>query len=110
MSTLTRENPGAILKRKPVGKLCDACAKENKQVNATVEIIGEVDSFGSERIYLCGNHTTGWLRRNREYVVRGQCDWCNEQDVRLHYRRDPEEGSSGRVYELCLPCTRKMRE
>lgn len=100
--------PGQIKRGHLEGKLCEACGKANRRVKATVEIIGEVDSFGSERTYLCENHTTGWLRRNRENTVVGQCDWCKEQDVRLHYRRDPEEGSSGRVYELCIHCAKKM--
>lgn len=83
----------------PDGTECD----DHPGVLAATRIQGETDSFGAEYLDLC---TACVARLSREQAAPGYCDWCKAQVLDLRPRRDPDEGSCGRVYQVCQPCRR----
>lgn len=89
------------------GSLCEICTENGKETEATVALVGETDSWGSEFQPLCHYHYTIYNPDNT--VVEGYCDWC-KKGGELHDHRDFEEGSSGRVYQVCITCIRKEQD
>lgn len=82
----------------PLGTCCDV----HPEVKAIVRIVGAVDSFGYEADDMCEEC---FRNINTESsFVEGICDWCKSSDKNLKQKRDPEEGTSGRVYLVCTAC------
>lgn len=82
----------------PLGTCCDT----HPEVKAIARIVGEVDSFGYEAEDMCEEC---FRNINTEAsFVEGTCDWCKSSDKNLKQKRDPEEGTAGRVYLVCMGC------
>lgn len=81
----------------PEGTKCD----EHPDRPAVARVQGETDSMGSELNDLCAECLEAEKKAD---PTTGTCDWCKTSNVTLHPRRDIDEGTSGRVYEVCKPC------
>lgn len=88
------------------GTKCD----EHPVRDAVRRIQGETDSFGCEYYDMCQECLDEYLREARETDYSGQCDWCKKHADHLYPHRDIEEGSCGRVYEVCRPCIDAERQ
>ncbi|MDF3208452.1 MULTISPECIES: hypothetical protein [Mesorhizobium] len=90
----------------PDGTMCD----DHPDRPAVARIQGETDSFGSERNDMCQE----CLDEHREYMKNadhsGACDWCKQHKPHLRPQRDYEEGMSGRVYEVCDACIKRVND
>ncbi len=85
----------------PKGTMCD----DHPDRPAVQRIQGETDSFGSEMNDLCQECVDEMKRQIQEQAnVEEQCDWCKTMQKNLRPHRDFEEGSSGRVYDVCPRC------
>lgn len=91
--------PGA-LHRLPIGAKCD----DHPDRQAVARVQGETDSFGSELMDLCQE----CLDAMKNADAGGICDWCGADAASLKPTRDYEEGSRGRVYEVCSECISRM--
>lgn len=85
--------------------MCD----NHPDVPAVGRTQGETDSFGSEQHDLCATCLEK-ARADRRTAREGQCDWCKQHAVDLRHRRDIDEGSSGRVYDVCGACVATENE
>ncbi len=99
--------PGQLLKV-PEGMMCD----EHEDRPAIHRIVGETDSFGSELIDWCQECYDKYLaaKENSEYQLAGTCDHCHCTGTRLTKTRDPDEGTCGRIYDLCDGCLKNLRD
>lgn len=77
---------------------------------AVARIQGETDSFGAELNDMCQE----CLDQHREALKNedrsGVCDWCKLPSPRLTKTRDYDEGSCGRVYDVCAECRKKAND
>lgn len=75
---------------------------------AVKRIQGETDSFGAEYFLACQS-CVGLFRNYREQQleVEQHCDWCSAMKKRVVKHRDMDEGTSGRVYNVCGDCMSK---
>jgi hypothetical protein len=93
----------------PEGVMCD----EHTDRPATHRVQGETDSFGCELIDMCDECHVAHkveMAAYREEARRGQCEWCKGTATDLRDRRDPDEGSYGRVYRVCGACVKRQNE
>ncbi|HHT0512598.1 TPA: hypothetical protein ACTW9A_002461 [Raoultella planticola] len=90
----------------PTGTKCD----EHPERDAVRRIQGETDSFGCEYHDMCQECLNEHVRQIREADYSGRCDWCHKHADHLHSHRDIEEGSCGRVYEVCRSCIDAERQ
>lgn len=97
--------PGAT-HQVPAGTMCDS----HPDRPAVVRVQGETDSFGCEMIDMCEECRRADIEEQRNADTSGICDWCKQRAPRLRYRRDYEEGMSGRVYEVCDACIKHQNE
>lgn len=96
--------PGQQLKV-PDGTMCD----EHADRPATHRIVGESDSFGSELVDFCEECYQKYQKAKSSALLEEKyCEICKNMKKFVKPRRDPEEGSSGRVYEMCSLCHSKM--
>ena len=88
----------------PKGAICDhpGCKEP-----AVVRVQGETDSLGCELIDLCDEHNQ--VRQEQEEDHEGVCNFCQAFRVVKPFR-DPEEGRSGPVYQVCEPCRGRALE
>ena len=87
--------PGQTVPADP-GAVCETCG-----VPTTLALVGETDSFGSETIELCQRH----LDESRTVRYEGGiCDWCSLPAIELIPTKDVDEGSNGRLYQVCHSC------
>jgi hypothetical protein len=90
--------PGNIMHRDiPEGTMCDTHGDRL----AIAEIVGETDSMGSETYYCCKECLDEDRNAPPELCT---CDWCKAPNVETRPMRDYEEGTCGRVYEVCQSC------
>lgn len=89
----------------PAGAMCDS----HPDRQAVARIQGETDSFGSEMIDACQECADEILQAKNDARI-GRCDWCKAEATDLRPKRDWEEGSAGRVYDVCGACVRKENE
>lgn len=83
----------------PNGMKCD----DHPDRDAIARIQGETDSFGSEMMDLCQECLNEFNKDAADSINESNwCDHCNamvsEQTLPV---RDPDEGSTGPVYNLC---------
>lgn len=97
--------PGA-LHALPKGATCD----QHPDRPAVVRVQGETDSFGCEMIDMCEECRQADIEEQRNADTSGTCEWCKQHAPRLRHRRDYEEGMSGRVYEVCDDCIKRVNE
>lgn len=76
---------------------------------AVARVQGETDSFGAEYADLCQECIDEVSKYAAEQRT-GRCDWCKLEKDDLRPRRDFEEGTCGRVYDVCGECVRKENE
>lgn len=89
-------------KHKP--SLSSMCSK-HPLVSAHVSIQGETDSFGAEYTEMCQACYEEYLMlKESKKEDLSFCDWCNSEKKNCKPKRDPDEGSSGRVYMVCTAC------
>lgn len=84
---------------------CDECSSM-----ATHRIQGETDSFGCEYFYLCDTCYEKYKLELSQQDLSGVCDWCKKMKPHLYNHRDYEEGSYGRVYNVCMDCIEDERQ
>ncbi len=88
----------------PAGATCDS----HPERTATFRIQGETDSFGCEYVDMCDECHQEYLVAKENNTNPGVCDLC-DADVECRTKmRDPEEGSSGPVYDVCCPCRERL--
>lgn len=84
----------------PPGATCD----DHPDRMAIHRIQGETDSSGCEYMDLC-DECYKEMRAAQEIVDRsGVCDWCRRHKPKLSKRRDFDEGTAGRIYDVCDDC------
>ena len=88
----------------PLGVCCD----EHTEIKAVARIVGETDSMGYEALDMCQECYDNYL--NEDKLQEGICDWCKSSDKDLKHKRDPDEGSYGRVYLVCTSCIKSESE
>ena len=79
--------------------MCD----EHPDRPATARLQGETDSFGCEMHDMCDECAKQHRAEMRKPRI-SDCDWCDSKNVEVRFKRDYEEGMSGRVYDVCEPC------
>lgn len=89
--------------RLPAGSMCD----EHPERPAVRRVQGETDSFGCEYIDMCQACLNEYQQAS-DYS--GKCNWCGKHVDHVYPHRDIEEGSYGRVYEVCKPCIDAERQ
>lgn len=90
----------------PKGAKCD----EHPDRDAVRRIQGETDSFGCEYHDMCQECYDEYVHEAKNADRSEKCDWCGQHDEHLYPHRDIEEGSHGRVYEMCKPCIDAERQ
>lgn len=88
-----------------LGSKCEEC--EN---SAMYRVQGETDSFGAEMHDLCEAHYMAMRTYNAAHPTIGDCKWCTAKNVVLKPMRDYDEGMSGPVYYVCVPCIVKQNQ
>lgn len=86
----------------------NVCCDEHPEVRAIARIVGETDSFGFEAMDMCQECYDNF--KTQDTLIEGICDWCKSSDKDLKYKRDSDEGTSGRVYQVCESCIKAQRE
>lgn len=92
--------PGQRIKF-PAGTVCD----NHPTALCAARVVGEVDSFGFEAADLCITCLDQATNASRTEAI---CDLCPTVTV-LRPTRDPEEGTSGRLYYCCPACSKKLK-
>lgn len=93
------------LHKVPPGQTCDT--EGHEQILATHRVQGETDSFGAECLDMCQECYDKYKAEIAVVDFSGRCDFCGTHVDVLRKFRDPEEGSCGRVYDVCHPCARE---
>lgn len=96
--------PGAE-RTSPDGMTCDY----HPDRVAYRRVQGETDSFGCEMIDMCRECYDAYKAEQQTADRSGTCDWCKTHQTDLRPHRDFEEGSAGRVYDVCGKCVKKER-
>lgn len=89
----------------PKGCMCD----EHTDRAAVARIQGETDSMGCELIDMCQT-CVDEFKAHAKKAHHGVCDWCRSPAEDLRPHRDFEEGSSGRIYDVCRGCIKAESE
>lgn len=95
------------------GNTCYDCECDGDvDVPAITVLVGSVDSYGSEFYPMCEKHRDDHIayKARQEEEPTGHCDWCNTSNVVVFPHRDFEEGSSGRLYDVCNKCIEKEND
>ena len=88
--------------------LNQSCDKHPNRL-AVVRIQGETDSFSAEYVDMCEECKQDYLKHIEEHKEdERHCEICLGNKKGVKPRRDPEEGSCGRLYDMCPECYRKM--
>ena len=93
------------LHRVPPGQTCDT--EGHEQILATHRVQASTDSMGSELWDMCQECYDKYNAEVSTQDTTGTCEFCGTSNVVLRKFRDPEEGSCGRVYDVCHPCARE---
>lgn len=92
----------------PDGTTCD----EHPERLAVARIQGETDSFGSEMMDMCQECLDEYVKHKEEAAEQNKttqrwCEWGRHMAFNVIIARDPEEGSAGRLYDVCPECYNK---
>lgn len=90
----------------PTGAKCD----DHPERDAVRRVQGETDSFGCEYYDMCQECFDEYIRDAQSADYSGRCDWCGKHTDHVIPHRDIEEGSCGRVYDVCKPCIDAERQ
>ena len=86
----------------PEGTMCDF----HPDRLAVTRLQGETDSMGCEMHDVCRECAEEHRAESRNRT--GNCEWCEAKDVPVTDARDYEEGTSGRVYQVCKACKERQ--
>jgi len=100
----TKQLPGS-LHPFPPGTRCD----NHPERLAIARIQGETDSMGAELIDCCGPCAVNAREAAKLTAIDRECDRCHRLFDKLENYRDPDEGISGRLYQLCEGCANEAR-
>lgn len=93
----------------PTGVMCDA----HPDRPATHRVQGETDSFGCELNDMCeecyAEHKAVMAETAAERAT-GTCEWCGNHATDLRSTRDYDEGSYGRLYDVCFACRKRAND
>ena len=93
----------------PAGEVCD----NHEDRPAVHRVQGETDSFGCEGFDFCQECYDAHKAAVAEYAAEaatGCCDWCKTMATDLRPTRDYDEGSCGRLYDVCGECRRRASD
>ena len=93
----------------PANATCDT----HQDRPAVKRVQGETDSFGAEYFDCCQECYDKYkaeVAANEVEAATGMCEWCKQHATDLRKRRDFEEGSCGRLYDVCGACVRRENE
>ena len=95
----------------PEGSVCD----RHPDRVAVKRLQGETDSMGSEQHDLCQacyDSAMAYIRQERESRASTPtyCEWHKGLGLNVAPMRDYEEGMTGRLYDTCSDCRRKVNE
>lgn len=91
----------------PDGSMCD----QHPDRPAVVRLQGETDSFGSELWDMCRECLDEHRKAMADPDARtGTCGWCKGHATDLRPARDYDEGSYGRVYDVCGACIKRVND
>jgi hypothetical protein len=86
-----------------------ATCTNHENAPAVEKVQTETDRYGAEYFYAC--EACKIIRDKSLHELNpGVCDWCNDKSNHLVKRRDPDEGTSGRVYNVCSECIVKQNK
>ncbi|WP_342049928.1 MULTISPECIES: hypothetical protein [unclassified Cupriavidus] len=74
---------------------------------------GETDSMGCEMHDMCDECHAQYKQEMADTAAEratGLCEWCGKHATDLRSRRDWEEGSCGRLYDVCGACVTAEHE
>lgn len=87
-------------------EVCEYEQHEN-DVPAVKALCTESDSFGDEWLPMC--QACYEIQQSKpEVPIISVCERCNTNNIEVKPRRDPEEGTSGPVYDMCNTCYNTM--
>jgi len=87
------------------GDICKICG-----CPPDYSLIGEVDGQGFEAENYCNVHAQEAKAKLAPTEQTGTCDWCKGDNLRIKPHRDFEEGSAGRIYDVCQACRNQESE
>lgn len=90
----------------PKGTMCD----DHLDRPAVARIQGETDSMGSELNDMCQECLDEYRESERTRDRSGYCEWCKQQASYVAPMRDFEEGMSGRLYDVCNDCRKRVND
>lgn len=88
----------------PKGQCCD----EHPGVPAFKRVQGETDTWGAEYLDMCVTCYEEYKTYLETADLSGTCDICGNHTDTIIRRRDPEEGTCGRVYSTCQQCSNDL--
>ena len=90
------------------GYCCDQCAEAGIAQTATKAIVQETDSLGSEVGHFCEAHYLSIKQAvATESIGDYPCERCGSHHS-VRKCRDPEEGSTGKLYDWCAVCYNRV--
>lgn len=97
--------------KSPKGMMCDNEENHPVPVLAVMRIQGETDSMGCEMHDYC----QACLDKQEAALVTMeaepcQCEWCKSTTTDCKPMRDINEGSCGRLYDVCRACRKKEND
>jgi hypothetical protein len=87
--------------------MCD----DHPEIPAAYRVQGETDSFGAELIDMCEACYKEHKQALADTAVEratGMCEWCKNHATDLRRMRDFEEGTCGRLYDVCSACRKRQ--
>lgn len=90
----------------PEGMICSNCLQL-----ADTLVVSVTDTHHSETEYLCEacySILMNEIQANQESLGLKHCELCGLQKDDVVPTKDPEEGSSGRLYDACRACRTRM--
>lgn len=86
----------------------DEKCEEHPEVLAVRDVVTEADSMGFETTLMCQECYDDFnLAIKAAAEEARECDHCHSITI-THRTKDPEEGFSGRFYNLCQACRKRM--
>lgn len=85
----------------PKGQCCD----EHPGVPAFKRVQGETDAWGAEYLDMCVTCYDKYKTELESADNSGVCDICGTSSDNIIRRRDPSEGTCGRIYNTCSKCS-----
>lgn len=88
---------------KEIGPGAVCTYEDGRETEAQWQVVTEADSFGVEYTYMDNAMYEAYKADREAYTETLVCERCGSTD-NVQERRDPEEGSSGPLYDMCGTC------